>query len=604
MLFAVAQNGASISATYSMRPLSLIYLFAFQTLVHAEPVRLRVQPDVVLAHGADRKLGLNVNYLMDNDSDWRPTAKSSSADAIASTGSRWLRFPGGEKSDAYLWSRPPFDRPEPALARTGASEWPAGDRRFTLEDNATLRIATLGFDDYISWCRRIGAEPIIVVPLDSSYKMATEGGHAPTKAELLENACAWVRYANVVRGYGVRYWEVGNEGFLPTQNGNPPDASTYGRDTAEFARAMKAVDPTIKVGANGRGANWWRDMIVTAGADIDFLSAHDYPCWEWRRYDTYLTWNGSLTPDTDEALRAIDDHAAPADRNRLVVIATEFNAADWSKPDPWPNDNDLGHALVLIEMMGHYLVNPRVIGAQLWNTRWIENPHPTANTLWDALDHSNQLNASGLSLEIWSHTALEKMVQVSGTTDLIRAFASTSSDGRHLSVLIINKAVQQTEVELSIPLRFAQEGSRFELRTLSGQGLTDRQPTLSQASAPEHPFSGRLVLQSHSATAIIFSLDQASNLLEYALGLDPLASANATPPVIGASETEWIYTYTRPADRPDLTYAVEASPELDTWSTTGVTHERTATGSTETWQGHVPLSTGPKIFFRLRITRP
>jgi len=485
----------------------LLFSLASAAFIRAgTPVPLTIDPRHTLAPGADRKLGINVDYLMDNDRDWRPAAPRRTEDALREMGVRWLRFPGGEKSDSYLWSVPPFARPQPALARTGPAEWPAGDRRFTLDDHATYRIATLGFDDFVAMCRRLGAEPVCVVALDSCYKPATAAGRAPTKAELLASAVAWVRYANVARGYGVKYWEIGNEGFLATQNGNPPSAAVYGRDIAEFARAMKAVDPTIEIGANGDKESWWRDLLPAAGADIDFLVAHDYPCWEWGRFERYRTWRESLTPATDIALRAIRQFAAPGDRDRLRVAATEFNAADWSRSNPWPNDNDLGHALVLTEMIGDYLANPRVLAALLWNTRWIDQPHPAENTLWDALDADNRLNASGLALALWRHAALDRMIAVSGRTDLVRAFAALSADRHDLSLVVINKSEASVVIDVVLaPDSLPSPMKISSRRTLRGSTPADRRPILSLDPPSPSPDLGRIALPAHSATVLRLS---------------------------------------------------------------------------------------------------
>jgi hypothetical protein len=462
-------------------------------------VRLVVRPQTTLATDAGRKLGINVNYLMDNDRDWRPGVAVSTEQALAAMGVRWLRFPGGEKSDSYLWSRPPYEQPTPTLARTGAAEWPASDRRFTLADNATYRIETLGFDDFVAMCRRLNAEPICVVALDSSYKAASAGGRAPTKAELLANACEWVRYANVTRKYGIKYWEIGNESFLATPNGNPPSAEVYGRDVAEFARAMKTIDPAIQVGANGDKEAWWREVLPAAGSAIDFLVAHDYPCWEWGRFATYRDWRATLTPATDEALRAIQRFAPPGERDRLKVAATEFNAADWSKTKPWPNDNDLGHALVLTEMMGDYLANPRVLSALLWNTRWIDNARPVENSLWDALDAGNHLNALGLALALWRQAALDRMVKIDGTTNLIRAFGSLSADRRQLAVMLINKSDSPDAVNLHLDGFTPATAERWTLR---GTAIADRQPELARDGPVATADLKRVALPARSVTVI------------------------------------------------------------------------------------------------------
>jgi hypothetical protein len=96
--------------------------------------------------------------------------------------------------------------------------------------------------------------------------------------------------------------------------------------------------------------------------------------------------------------------------------------------------------------------------------------------------------------------------------------------------------------------------------------------------------------------------DGRTNLLEYALGTSPKAGNSADNPVVTANSTEWIFTYTRPADRTDVTYNVQYTTDLTTWTTTSAP-TRTATGTTETWEVRVPRSTGANLFFRLKVDR-
>jgi hypothetical protein len=61
---------------------------------------------------------------------------------------------------------------------------------------------------------------------------------------------------------------------------------------------------------------------------------------------------------------------------------------------------------------------------------------------------------------------------------------------------------------------------------------------------------------------------------------------------------------TRRTSAPDLTYAVEASNDLVTWSTTNVTLGLASTdGVTDTWQATYPQALGANVFFRLKVTR-
>lgn len=98
--------------------------------------------------------------------------------------------------------------------------------------------------------------------------------------------------------------------------------------------------------------------------------------------------------------------------------------------------------------------------------------------------------------------------------------------------------------------------------------------------------------------------DGLDNLLEYALGLDP-RSASIGWDAIRLEAGFWVFTYSRPSERPDLTYFVEASTDLQGWSTDGIAHQRlSAADGIETWEARRPVSAGSTRFFRLKVLRP
>ncbi len=43
----------------------------------------------------------------------------------------------------------------------------------------------------------------------------------------LQEAVAWVHYANVVKGYKMRYWQIGNEMEADWETGGPLNAADY-----------------------------------------------------------------------------------------------------------------------------------------------------------------------------------------------------------------------------------------------------------------------------------------------------------------------------------------------------------------------------------------
>jgi alpha-L-arabinofuranosidase len=91
-----------------------------------------------------------------------------------------------------------------------------------------------------------------------------------------EEAAAWVRYANVTKGYGVKYWEIGNEIWGDWVRGHS-DAETYARNYKRYYDAMRAVDPTIRFIAVGdNDMDWNRTVLRRVGRYIDYLAIHHY----------------------------------------------------------------------------------------------------------------------------------------------------------------------------------------------------------------------------------------------------------------------------------------------------------------------------------------
>lgn len=96
--------------------------------------------------------------------------------------------------------------------------------------------------------------------------------------------------------------------------------------------------------------------------------------------------------------------------------------------------------------------------------------------------------------------------------------------------------------------------------------------------------------------------DGLTNLMKYALGFAPRGPVGALPEPATA-DNDWTYTYTRPAERPDLIYTVQVSTNLVDWSSDGVEHVQVATADgQETWRAR--HAGGAKLFFRLKVERP
>ncbi|WP_438483296.1 MBG domain-containing protein [Oleiharenicola lentus] len=101
----------------------------------------------------------------------------------------------------------------------------------------------------------------------------------------------------------------------------------------------------------------------------------------------------------------------------------------------------------------------------------------------------------------------------------------------------------------------------------------------------------------------VYGQDGLSNLLKYALGFSARTNVAEDLPEVSTTSSDWVYLYTRPTAITDVTYEVEVSTSLTSWSAVGVTHEIvSSSGGIDTWRARYPLSSATNAFFRLKIS--
>lgn len=214
--------------------------------------------------------------------DWRPdlveTVSGLAPDCI-----RW----GGAFIRYYKWREgigPPAERPSMHNYIWGGKE--------------TNRVGTA---ELVSFCRRVGAEPLICVNLLSdgvkAYWKTRRGENRKGDAR---EAADWVSYANDpsspernAHGYSdpfrVKLWQLGNETSYLYEDGFTMDEAA--EHSLEFAKAMKERDPSIEIIGWGDVRNpekllpetprddphvqfWAGRIIERAGSHLDHIAMH------------------------------------------------------------------------------------------------------------------------------------------------------------------------------------------------------------------------------------------------------------------------------------------------------------------------------------------
>jgi hypothetical protein len=254
--------------------------------------------------------GTGVNETVYDGTIATPAVQS----ALSTAGMNAVRYPGGSYADVYHWQT-------------------------NTVDNGGFVAPNTDFDQFMGPVRAAGAQAIIT---------ADYGSGTP------QEAAAWVQYANVTKGYGVKYWEIGNE--IPgngeygaqweTDKHASHSATTYATNLLQFISAMKAVDPTVKIGAvlvppgtwpdgivgPGDTQDWNNTVMSIAGSKIDFVIVHIYP--SPTSEADLLTKPQTFDPPIMSATRSLINKYAGANAPNVGIAVTETNGSKYSDTAP------------------------------------------------------------------------------------------------------------------------------------------------------------------------------------------------------------------------------------------------------------------------------
>ena len=171
------------------------------------------------------------------------------------------RWPGGNFVSGYDW-------------KDGIGQ---RDRRPPRKNPAWLGVEhnDFGMDEYMIFCRMLKTDPYIAVNsgLGEVASAAEEVQYANGAAD---TPMGQRRAAGGHREpYGVKFWGVGNEMYGGWQLGHM-SLDKYVAKHNQFAQAMRAIDPAIKLVGVGDVGRWSEEMLKHCADNMDLISEHFY----------------------------------------------------------------------------------------------------------------------------------------------------------------------------------------------------------------------------------------------------------------------------------------------------------------------------------------
>jgi alpha-N-arabinofuranosidase len=230
-----------------------------------------------------------------------------------------VRWPGGCFASAYHWRDGVGNNRQAVL-----------DKAWGVEDPNTF-----GTDEFVSWCRLIGAEPYI----------CTNAGTGTS-----EEMSDWVEYCNLknqgqfarmrqangrAEPLNVRYWSIGNENYLGGEIG-AKTVDEWGPLVRESAKMMRAVDSHLKILAAATvTGDWTPPMLKHAGKYLDYISIHGYwdALWQHGTHPSdYLHCMARSQQPEQQIQKAIDLLVQTGFGEHVKIAFDEWNLRGWHHP--------------------------------------------------------------------------------------------------------------------------------------------------------------------------------------------------------------------------------------------------------------------------------
>ncbi|MCX5687426.1 MAG: hypothetical protein NTV71_02095 [Candidatus Omnitrophica bacterium] len=383
-----------------------------------------------------------------------------------------LRFPGGCGSHHYVWKET------------------IGNKR---------QHFLYGIDEFLRTCEEIGAEPIITV----SYFTGT----AHDEADLVEYLNAQDDGKNSNGGidwakkraenghqlpYNVKYFEIGNEVYHGDHKSiRKISGKDYGLRYLSYYDAMKAVDPSIKIGAVLYDKDWDRAVSEIIKDKLDFGIIHVYPTpksgKKIEQMDPEEIFKISLAIPVFRHEAVVQDTLSLLKRNSgkdIPLAVTEYNSG-FVQEEPVPYRHCLGTALINAELLRIFMKPEyKILMANHWNfnngyTGMIKSEK-------DFIGHGNNHPVNYIKrpnyyvFEMYNkHFGSELIeVDVKSSSYNIEEFsapylsvnASSSEDKKKIFLMVINKNLNNI-VKTVIDLRDFDPSMNGKAWVLTGQGI-------------------------------------------------------------------------------------------------------------------------------------
>jgi hypothetical protein len=288
-----------------------------------------------------------------------------------------------------------------------------------------------------------------------------------THAQAVSLAASWVTYMNVTNSYATKIWEVGNEVYGSWAQGYT-NGTTYGSDYADYYQAMKAVDPSIEIGAvvlpsATDTSDFTPDVLKAAkakGVTPDFFIIHEYPysgTTAGASADAAILANvGQVAGWTSSLNQIVSDTYGASTVGKIAYRMTEYSGP----LSPTVATVEYVQAMFAAQFMME-LAAQGWSGANLWAAK---NGAESGGGDWGFLDASNDPHPDYYVFPILAGKFGSSQVSAKSTNSSVRSYAAMDASG-NLTLFLVNNS-PSTDVAATVAVagfRPAATGTKWVL---------------------------------------------------------------------------------------------------------------------------------------------
>ncbi|MCX5683007.1 MAG: alpha-N-arabinofuranosidase, partial [Planctomycetota bacterium] len=357
-------------------------------------------------------------------------------------GSPVYRWPGGNFVSGYNWRDGIGDR----------------DRRPPRKNPAWTGVEhnDFGIHEFMRFCELVNTEAYIAVNsgLGDTKSAADEVQYANGAAD---TPMGKLRAANGrAEPYKVKWWSIGNEMYGKWQLGNMP-LEKYQQKHNEFAKAMRAADPSIKLIGVGDAGPWSEGMMKNCADFMDLISEHFY-CREKPDLQAHVAQIPSAIRRKAEAHRKYRSELASLKGKDIRIAMDEWNF--WYGKHPF---GELGTRYFLKDALGiaagihEYARQSDIV--------FMANYAQTVNVI-GAIKTSKTAAAfetTGLALKMY-RDHFGTIPAATEASPLLNAQAAWTADKKMLTIGVVNPSLQALEIPLDLKgAKLTGAGTRYQI---------------------------------------------------------------------------------------------------------------------------------------------